>query len=99
MLVSGRIEEVTRRLRAGRATRLALATPDERLAAFLAARPEVTQLVADQSRASFDLAGGVAEAAALLRALVDAGFAVADFAEEAAGIQDIFKRLGARKTS
>ncbi|MDH3519665.1 MAG: ABC transporter ATP-binding protein [Myxococcales bacterium] len=99
MLVSGRIHEVVSRLRAGRSTKLSLAVPDERLAAFLAARPDVTQLVADASHAAFELAGDVAEAAALLHALVDAGFAVADFAEEAAGIQDIFERLSAGKTS
>jgi ABC-2 type transport system ATP-binding protein len=99
MLVSGRIGEVTSGLHAGRSTRLSLATPDERLVAFLAARSDVTQLVADSSRAAFELAGDVADAAALLRALVDAGFAVADFAEEEAGIQEIFTRLSAGKTS
>ena len=63
--------------------RVALAAADGRLAGFLAARPGVSGVAAGGAGAAFRWQGDAAGRAALLRSLLDAGFAVTAFDEDA----------------
>lgn len=77
------LTETTTRLR------IALAVPHDGLQDFLTAQGAEV-LKADASRALVGLAGGAPERAALLAALVQNGFAVADFAEETRNLEDVY---------
>lgn len=93
MVMSGRIDEVLAAVRPGRNTRVQLLAPDDRLGAFLAARDGVAEVAVDGPAAGFSLLGDSEAAAALLRALLEAGFAVVDFHEESHRLEDIFLRV------
>ncbi len=69
------------------AMRLRLIRPDERLEPLLKAEPSVSGLVIDGLNAHFRFDGDEGARAALLRRLLDAGFAVAEFAAEREGLQ------------
>jgi ABC-2 type transport system ATP-binding protein len=69
--------------------RIALASPRDDLKDFLAVQgAAVVEATADQALVT--MTGGAAERAALLAALVQAGFAVAEFAEDARALEDIY---------
>lgn len=75
-----------------RRLRVALARPDPRLAALLADHPGVSGLQPEADGAVFDLAGGGADQAALLSALVSTGLAVRHFSEAAEDLQASYLR-------
>lgn len=77
------LHEATARLR------IALAEPRDGLQEFLASQ-STQVLQADNSRALVALAGDVTERAALLAALVHAGFAVSEFGEEKTDLEDVY---------
>lgn len=99
MMASGRIADVLAQVRPGRAMKIALVEPDLRLASFLSAMESVSSVVVDAAEATFSLDGGMAEAAILLRQLVDSDFALADFAAQESGLQEIFMELSSGRTS
>jgi ABC-2 type transport system ATP-binding protein len=68
--------------------RIVLAASQAGLKDFLARFGAVEQ--GDDSRAVLTLAGGAGERAALLRALVESGFAVAEFAEDTRALEEIY---------
>jgi len=69
---------------------LHLARPDDRLAAVLGARAEVSGLEAGDEDARFSFEGDATARAALLRALVEQGLEVASFAPRAADLQEAY---------
>jgi ABC-2 type transport system ATP-binding protein len=99
MIVSGRIEDIQQRLQPGLSLSVRLAAPDERLGPLLRALPGVGALTVEADRATLRLPGGPEEAAALLRALVQAGLPVADFHDMGGNLQDIFLRVSTGRVS
>jgi ABC-2 type transport system ATP-binding protein len=75
-----------------RRMQLTLAQPDERAAAILARQPRVESVQVAGSEVTFALRGDVAAQAALLRALLDAGLAVAAFGESRENLHDSYLR-------
>ena len=69
---------------------LRLARPDDRLAAILAEAGNVSAVAAGADGAGFTIAGGEAVAGALLRALIEAGLPVCEFAPSRANLQDAY---------
>ncbi|HXQ41595.1 MAG TPA: ABC transporter ATP-binding protein [Candidatus Udaeobacter sp.] len=69
------------------ALRLRLVRPDERLEPLLKAEPDVSALILDGLNAHFRFRGDETARAALLRRILDAGVAVAEFAAEREGLQ------------
>ena len=69
--------------------RVRLASPRDDLKDFLAGQGAAV-VEGSPDQALITLAGGAAERAALLRALVQAGFAVAEFADDARALEDIY---------
>jgi len=69
------------------AVRLRLVRSDERLEPLLKAEPDVSGLILDGLNAHFRFRGDEAGRAALLRRILDAGVAVAEFAAEREGLQ------------
>jgi ABC-2 type transport system ATP-binding protein len=67
-----------------------LAEPRPDLPAFLAARAGVTVVRADAQRAVIAVTGGAAERHLLLKALLEAGFPVADFAVQKVSLEDLY---------
>jgi ABC-2 type transport system ATP-binding protein len=81
---------------ASKGTRLsiALAIPDNGLKDFLAGQAGVEIVQADQSQARLICRGGAERRAALLRTLIEAGFAVSDFSEDHRALEELyFERL------
>lgn len=99
MIVSGRIEDIQQRLQPGLSLSVRLAAPDDRLGPLLRALPGVGALAVEVDRATLRLPGGPEEAAALLRALVQAGLPVADFHDVGGNLQDIFLRVSTGRVS
>ena len=99
MVVAGRIDDVLAQVRPGRTMKVELADPNLRLLEYLVSQPLVSDVSGDASSVSFNLDGGRAEAAALLRELVRADFALADFAEQEGSLQDIFAEVSSGSVS
>ena len=76
-------------LKGGARLRVRLASPRDDLKDFLAARGARIE-EADAHQALVALDGGAAERAALLAALVGAGFAVAEFAEDTKALEEVY---------
>lgn len=70
--------------------RVQLAQADARLAEWLMAQPQVTLQHTTADIAEFDFAGDLAAQAALLRSLVDAGFALTSMAEHKENLQHTY---------
>ncbi|OJT95100.1 MAG: hypothetical protein BGN82_03770 [Alphaproteobacteria bacterium 65-7] len=83
-------QAITVRDAAAARLRLSLAAPHDGLADFLARQPGVTVIAADAAGALLTLRGDAPERAALLAALVGAGFAVSAFAEDARALEDVY---------
>ncbi len=69
---------------------LRLARPDGRLAAILAEANNVSDVRIGEDGAGFAVAGGEEAAGALLRALIEAGLPVCEFAPSRANLQDAY---------
>ena len=69
---------------------LRLARPDDRLAAILADANNVSDVAAGEDGAGFTVAGGEEAAGALLRALIEAGLPVCEFAPGRVNLQDAY---------
>jgi ABC-2 type transport system ATP-binding protein len=83
-------QAITVRDAAAARLRLSLAAPREGLADFLSRQPGVAVIETDATGALVTLGGGAPERAALLAALVGAGFAVSAFAEDARALEDVY---------
>jgi ABC-2 type transport system ATP-binding protein len=99
MLVSGRIDEILKQIQPGLTMALRLVAADDRLGTALAGQAGVSHVQLDGAKASFKLAGGAPEAAALLKQLIGDRFAVADFHEVAGNLQDIFLQVSTGRVS
>jgi ABC-2 type transport system ATP-binding protein len=77
---------------AQRSLQLQLARPDARLGDWLRARPGIELGHATQESAQIELRGDISAQAALLSDLVQAGFAVASFAEHKENLQQSYLR-------
>ena len=74
---------------------IALAAPDPRLADFLTGQDQIEILQADASQARVICKGGAERRAALLQAMIGAGFAVSDFGEDRHALEELyFAQLG-----
>lgn len=69
---------------------LQLAQPDARLAEWLRNRAQVTVMNATDDLAGFDFHGDLADQAALLKALIEDGFAVSNFKEHRENLQQSY---------
>jgi hypothetical protein len=76
-------------LKTGARLRIRLASPRDDLQSFLAGQG-VTILKADSDHAVVGMSADVGARAGLLAALVAAGFAVADFTEDARALEDVY---------
>lgn len=76
----------------GRHLRLELAQPDERLYDWFTARPQAALKLSGEDFVEFDFTGDSAAQAALLRELVEAGFAVTALAEQRENLQQSYLR-------
>ncbi len=70
--------------------RIVLATPRPDLPAFLHGMANIEVLADGNMRALVSLSGDASERAALLAALIQNGFAVAEFAEDARALEDVY---------
>jgi ABC-2 type transport system ATP-binding protein len=78
--------------------RVTLAAGDDRLGPMLAAQAGVANVAVEARAATFELEGGEAAQAALLRALVEAGLAVASFEEARENLHDSYLRTVRRES-
>jgi ABC-2 type transport system ATP-binding protein len=99
MLVSGRIDEILKQIQPGLTVAVRLLAADDRLGTALGGAAGVSQIQLDGEKATFKLAGGAPEAAALLKKLIEEGFAVADYHEVAGNLQDIFLQVSTGRVS
>jgi ABC-2 type transport system ATP-binding protein len=78
--------------------RITLARPHSGLKDFLQRQPGLEVLADEDTQILVSLAGGAAERAALLAALVQGGFAVAEFSPDTGNLEDVyFARVRAAK--
>ncbi|MBI5497431.1 MAG: ABC transporter ATP-binding protein [Deltaproteobacteria bacterium] len=99
MVVSGRIDDILRRIRPGLHIRARLLAPDERACAFLDGRAGLRDVQVDGADVNVTLDGGMEDAHALLRAMVLADMKVASFQIHEGDLQDIFKQVSTGEVS
>ena len=101
LLASGRVEDVQRQTAKGRAMRVQLARPDERLELILSSVPTVHDVVLEAQRAAatFRLDGGLQESSELLRHLVQADLALAEFTAREGQLQEMFLDISSGATA
>jgi ABC-2 type transport system ATP-binding protein len=93
MKLSGRIEEIVRSMHQLQILSIQLATPADGLGAFLEDQAEVHKVEAELARYRVEFSGDEAARAALLRALVEGGFEVSDFAVQETDLDEIFRSV------
>ncbi|MBI5242375.1 MAG: ABC transporter ATP-binding protein [Elusimicrobia bacterium] len=93
LIFSGSLEEARRILGKKRHMRLRAASGMEAALALLQARPEVRKAQRSGADILFELAGNDADAASILKALVEKGVSVSFFGEAAGTIQDSYLSL------
>lgn len=99
MLLSGRIEDILKRLRPGLLLRVRLLAPDDRLGAQLAGFSGVSDVEIDGASATFKLVGDPDSAANLLKELIQKDFRVAEYREQTSNLQDIFLQVSTGRVS
>lgn len=99
MLLSGRIEDILKRLRPGLLLRVRLLAPDDRLGAQLAGFAGVSDVEIDGASATFKLVGDPDSAANLLKELIQKDFRVAEYREQTSNLQDIFLQVSTGRVS
>jgi ABC-2 type transport system ATP-binding protein len=90
LIMSGPIEEVSRRIRRNRVIRIHFVENMEAGLAVLRGTPEVSDLRIEDSKATAELAGDDEKAAELLDQLVAAGVRMSSFAEQEPTLEDVF---------
>lgn len=99
MLLSGRIEDILKRLRPGLLLRVRLLAPDDRLGAQLAGFAGVSDVEVDGASATFKLVGDPDSTANLLKELIQKDFRVAEYREQTSNLQDIFLQVSTGRVS
>ncbi len=99
MLLSGRIEEILKRLRPGLQLRVRLLQPDDRLGVQLGGFAGVSDVEIDGASATFKLVGEPDSAANLLKELIQKDFRVAEYREQTSNLQDIFLQVSTGRVS
>ena len=94
LLAVGTVEEIQRQARSPHeAVEVRLLGPADPLAEWLAGRTEVSEPATEGQVVRFLLAGGPQSEAALLRAIVEAGFPVVAFGARARTLEDVFMHV------
>jgi ABC-2 type transport system ATP-binding protein len=90
LLAVGSVEEISARTRDHGTVRLRVLHDAERLANWLATRNDVADLRSDGELLAFSHVGDRDSEAALLRAIVEAGFPVVEFGARHDSLEDVF---------
>jgi ABC-2 type transport system ATP-binding protein len=90
MRVTGRVDEVIRRLTAGRRLRITVLGQREEAIALLRGLPSIQQVDVQNGDLLSAFTGDEATAAAILQALIAAGIKVSSFSQLEGGLEDAF---------
>lgn len=90
LLAVGSVEEISRRSESVSQVRLRVLNDAERLLVWLTARGDAVDVLVQGDQLNFTHDGGQQEQAALLREIVEAGFAVVEFASKTKSLEDVF---------
>lgn len=99
MVVTGRIQDILRKMRPARAMALRLLRADDRIGSWLGARTGIRSVVTDGEKVAFELEGEPDAVAALLRDLVAHDYPIIDFHEREGNLQDIFLSVSTGRVS
>jgi ABC-2 type transport system ATP-binding protein len=90
LLAVGSIEEISARAECRAEVRLRVLRDAEQVRSWLAARSDVAELDGQGDAITFSHTGNQESEAALLRAIVEAGFAVVEFGARHKSLEDVF---------
>jgi ABC-2 type transport system ATP-binding protein len=90
LLAVGSVAEISARVQVQSIVRVRVLDDTERLRGWLAQRDDISELRADDDLTMFSFAGDRAAEAALLRAMIEAGFAVVEFGAKHKSLEDVF---------
>jgi ABC-2 type transport system ATP-binding protein len=93
LLAVGTVDEISANVETRSEVRLRVLRDGEGLLNYLNARDDVSDVAARNGHVSLTHSGGPEEQAALLRQLVDAGFAVVEFASKTKSLEDVFMHV------
>ena len=86
----GSVDEISQRVQDCGQVRVRVLDGRERLVAWLAARDDVSDIRGESELITFSHVGDRASEAALLRAIVEAGFAVVEYGTRHKSLEDVF---------
>ena len=90
LLDVGSVAEISSRVQVQSTVRVRVLANIEGLQSWLAARPDISELRIDGELATFSFLGDREAEAVLLRAIVEAGFAVIEFGAKHKSLEDVF---------
>jgi ABC-2 type transport system ATP-binding protein len=93
LLAVGTVDEISANVETRSEVRLRVLRDSEGLLNYLHAREDVSEIAARNGQVSLTHSGGPEEQAALLRQLIDAGFAVVEFASKTKSLEDVFMHV------
>jgi ABC-2 type transport system ATP-binding protein len=93
MCYTGSVEDALAKVRGGRIFWVGVEREADKLVEFLDTQPDVVEVEQDGARVKVRLAIGSGDPATMLRAIIDGGFRVVHFAEQAVDLEDAFLQL------
>jgi ABC-2 type transport system ATP-binding protein len=93
LLAVGSVDEIQRSLQGALKVNIRVVDRLEELCCFLATREEVFHILKGGGAVEFELSGGERAQAALLRAVIEAGYDVLEFAAHAESLEDVFMKI------
>ena len=90
LLAVGSVAEISSRVQVQSSVRVRVLDDVERLRGWLAQRDDISELRADDDLTMFSFSGDRAGEAALLRAMIEAGFSVVEFGAKHKSLEDVF---------
>jgi ABC-2 type transport system ATP-binding protein len=93
LLAVGAVDEISARTHTRSEVRMRVLRDADGLAAFLRGRSDVSDVALRQGQVSLTHDGGPEEQSTLLRQVVDAGFAIVEFASKTKSLEDVFMHV------
>jgi ABC-2 type transport system ATP-binding protein len=98
LLAVGTVEEISSRVQDCGQVRVRVLEDRERLVGWLSTRAEVSDIRGESELITFSHVGDRASEAALLRAIVEAGFAVVEYGTRHKSLEDVFLHVTEGRT-
>ena len=93
LLATGSVSEIQRTLQGALRVDVVPLDAHEKLVHWLAEKPNLSKIQRNENRISFELSGDAKDQALLLKAMIEAGFSISEFASRHETLEDVFMKV------